>query len=488
MKILTGIEPLDARLGGLRAGGVYLMAGTPGAGKLAALLQFLHTGLAGDERVALLSSQPPATLLAEARHWGWDLQPAWREDRLRCIGYRGDFAANVLHAGEAGEALDELGRLLGDRVTRLALDPATPLWETRADPSAGQQFLEWTARRSMTVWSTLPRGLSEAAPPAAEWVMRGAAGVFELERLPSGLRQLWVRRFAPPVDLAGPLTLSLEPGRGFVAPNGQPSRRRTDTPDVDPRRLLLVRLADVPAEVAAWARGRFDVVEATDPLAAVPLLRDDPSVGVVLVYLDRAAVDRGVLVCRAARPLTGSPIVLASDQPLRAGDRARALDAGADDFVSGSVSLAELESRIARAASVVRDRTRPNRTPPRAVTVAGPAVALTAAEFAARVRGRADDRSIGIFSLIQLPPPDGCDARIRAAVLGQIRAEAGDFAGTLGDGFGVYLEDARPGQAQAFLTRLHGALGRNGHRPGRPALAVLSSPADGVRIRALVEV
>jgi len=43
-RISWGIPAVDQRVGGLRKGGTYIVAGLPGSGRLIALLQFLSAG------------------------------------------------------------------------------------------------------------------------------------------------------------------------------------------------------------------------------------------------------------------------------------------------------------------------------------------------------------------------------------------------------------------------------------------------------------
>ena len=155
MQVRTGIEPLDARIGGLKPGAVYLLAGGPSAGTLTAVLQFLHAGLELGERVGLLTGHSPEEVLEEGRHWGFGLDQAWHQNRLRLLGYRGDFLQRIVQAGEPREVFEELTALLGGPVTRLALDPGTPLWESRATPADAQHFLDWCAQSGVTIWGTL---------------------------------------------------------------------------------------------------------------------------------------------------------------------------------------------------------------------------------------------------------------------------------------------------------------------------------------------
>jgi KaiC/GvpD/RAD55 family RecA-like ATPase len=192
VNIDTGIEPLDKRLNGIRAGGIYVVAGVPGSGKLVSLLQFLNAGLQGGGRGALLTGAPPDQVFEQAGHWGFGLKDAWQEGQLSMIGFSRDFEQLLLRAADPREVLDELANMMGPDVERLAVDPGKSLWETRAGTTLASRFMEWIQASQVTVWATLGSGVGESASPAGEWVMQAASGVFEFERLPTGVRQLWI--------------------------------------------------------------------------------------------------------------------------------------------------------------------------------------------------------------------------------------------------------------------------------------------------------
>lgn len=481
----SGIHPLDERIGGIRRG-VYLLAGVPGSGHFTAVLQFLNAGLSAGERVALVTGVEPAQVFETAHHWGFPLEEAWRDGRLRLVGYQADFSRRIQHSAEPLEIFEELSQAVGDGVARLGIYPGTPIWETRSNPLVGQRFLEWADRHRFTVWGTLMRELGEGLAASTEWVLQGAAGVFELQQLRTGLLQLWVRSVSPPVELPGPITCALRPGAGLVTPTELPSRRSTDAPPGSERRLLMISLApETPDDLTLWASQAFDVTSLTEPLELVPRLQDDAAFGTVLIYVSRDNVERAILACRAARPVTIAPIILASDQPLRASDRTRALQAGADEFLSGSIDLAELSCRIERARSIPRDRARQPR-PSQAVAVRrGSSEALDTETFASFVRTRMTSEGMGFFVLARVTGPGSTGDAFRTVVLQQIRWESGDFAGTMPGGFGIVLEGSRKSQVEAFLKRLRRALKDGGDGSGLE-FEILSNPADAARIRKLV--
>jgi KaiC/GvpD/RAD55 family RecA-like ATPase/CheY-like chemotaxis protein len=485
--IQSGMQPFDKRTGGLRAGGVYVLAGAPGSGKLAALLQFLDTGLDAGERVALLTSMAPDQVLEQAQHLGFDFDGAWTEGRFRLLGFAADFDRLLLSAAEPAQVFNELGELAGHDVTRLGVDPGKPLWETRAGTSLSSRFLEWGKLLKATILVTVASDLEDTLSPATEWVLQSAAGVFRIDRLPNGLRQLWIRRISPPIDHQGPITLALVPGKGFCEPIGRFDRRRTDTPIGSERRLLLLRLSDnIPAELLGWVRNRYDAIELQEPLRLVSRLQDREEFGVVLVYLDREHSREAAEACRAIRPLTGAPIILATDDRLRATDRTLALDAGANDFLSDNFSLVELASRIERAMQATSGQPQSRRLEDDAAA-APPQAMLEADDFARRIDDRLSDPHAFPFALILFRSSGAASRKLGDVLVEEIR-DAGDCVGTIPDGFGVVLQGARPKQAEGYLTRVRDALSQIKGGPADFAVTVISSATDREAIRQAVRV
>ncbi|MFQ5888708.1 MAG: ATPase domain-containing protein [Gemmatimonadota bacterium] len=486
--ITIGVAPLDERLGGIRQGGIYLLAGAPGSGKLALILHFLQEGIRAGERVGLVCASPPGNVFEQARHFGIDLEDPWRSDRLALVGFRGDYPRRILHAADPDEAFAELGLALGGPVSRLGLDPSTLLWETRAGTDMAARFLNWTEALGATVWGTLTSDLAGDLSQPTEWVLGRAAGAFHLAVLPSGLRELTVRRLNPPADDPGPITLEYTPGEGIVAPTGRLDRRRTDPPAEGSGRLLLLRLASqLPEDIGGWMRGEYEVTEVADPLRLISYLHDHAAFGTVLLYLERSRMDEAIQVCRTVRPITRGCLVLVSDEAVRASDRARALDAGADDFLSGDVDVRELRTRMRRATEKGRERRpggdaseegRPPLEPMEGI--------LPEEAFGAEVRRRLASTGRHFFTVVWFRDHATLLGRLGPILRQHIRAEAGDFCGEVGDGFGVVLQDSRARQAQAFLERVGRSLKEAAGPDARIEAEVLTSPGDAGRIEARV--
>jgi len=488
VKINTGIEPLDKRLGGIKAGGVFVVAGVPGSGKLVSSLQFLHAGLPGGGQVALLTGAPPEQVFEQAGHWGFGLKDAWKRGQLRVLGFSRDFEHRLLRAADPRDVFDELATMMGPETERLAVDPGKSLWETRAGTTLASRFIEWVQSSEVTVWATLGSGVADSASPAGEWVMQASSGVFEFERLSTGVRQLWIRRITPASDIQRPINLELVPGVGLQHSTGRLERGGTDAPIGNERRLCLISLAEeIPGELTGWAGKRYDVVEVDDPLRLVTKLQDGDSFGVILIYVDRAHTEDAAEACRAVRPFTIAPIILVADDRLRAADRTAALDAGANDFLSDNFAMAELASRIDRAAQSVRGLAPPRRSSEQRVGKV-PSVLLNEDLLASEITERLGTSDGSIFTLVVIRKSAIPEELLGDALLQQLRGDVGDIAGLVGGGFGVVLQGARPSQADAFLGRLRKALKSEAVMFDSLDIQVFNSASEPDRIVELLKV
>jgi len=176
--------------------------------------------------------------------------------------------------------------------------------------------------------------------------------------------------------------------------------------------------------------------------------------------------------------VTTAVILLLSDELLRSTDRARALDAGCDDVLSGTIDLRELESRLRRASETALRR--PAAEAVRPEPVRGP---VDPTGFARTVERRLVDTALSQFSLLHIE--DGVAGDMEELLFSNTRAEDGDVVGRMRSGWGVLLQGARAQQAESYLRRVREALSGAGHG-GSLAVEILASPEQSERIRALL--
>jgi hypothetical protein len=198
----------------------------------------------------------------------------------------------------------------------------------------------------------------------------------------------------------------------------------------------------------------------------------------VCIAAERSRIEEAIAVARRSRPLTSGAIVLLSRGQLRSTDRARAMEAGADDVLRQDVVLRELQSRFRRAAAVVQSNRELTSTTdgPRPVRHL-----LDEASFASEIAERLASPEHGYLTLVVVP--DSVGSPVVEALRGSMRVQAGDLAGRTPGGFGVILQDARGRHARVFLER---ALRSLEPTAGAPEVTILTSPEEADAIRSFL--
>lgn len=123
-RVSTGIDGFDSLIaGGLPAGSIVVLRGSPGTGKSTFGLQFLHAGAVQDRELGLFVTfeEMPDQLYAEAANFGWDLPALERQNLLRLVATSPEVLMDGLQ--EPGGLLQRLAgsarRLVVDSVTLL---------------------------------------------------------------------------------------------------------------------------------------------------------------------------------------------------------------------------------------------------------------------------------------------------------------------------------------------------------------------------------
>jgi len=220
----------------------------------------------------------------------------------------------------------------------------------------------------------------------------------------------------------------------------------------------------------------------TDPLEAVSALQGDEEFGSVLVYSSRTRIREAIRVVRVMRPLTRSPIIVTSDDPVRSMDRVEMLDVGADDCLTGGVDVRELAARIRYAIETGgRPKPSPRReiTPPPVAPVGGP---VEGDVFDDEVRIRAADPTLGVFGIVLIRTSVTTPDELQRVLADEIRGEEGDLVTSGADGFVVLLQGARGDGAQAFLDRFRHRLEHHLGKDPELVSDVLAHPADRRRV------
>ena len=218
--ISSGIDALDARLGGgLLEGRYYVIGGSPGAGKTTACMQFLIEGLDRGERCALLTQENPNDLLDQARFLGYDFHAASAQDQLAVLQYRLDFAHNYSRTANpevlARELIDTIGSI---PPTRLVIDTILPFADVGSGAHhAANALLHVMEHLSPTALFTVPGDVSDQYYTRLyDSVLSGAGGIFHLTSVSGGVRELALRKVRQGPTEWAPLRMVLRPGVGLV--------------------------------------------------------------------------------------------------------------------------------------------------------------------------------------------------------------------------------------------------------------------------------
>jgi DNA-binding response OmpR family regulator len=257
------------------------------------------------------------------------------------------------------------------------------------------------------------------------------------------------------------VTVDLIPDKGFVAATPQSRRRRVQQDASAQHPMLILNLAPaVPPEVRNWATKHHLVEEVDESFRAVELVQEAPErYGIVLLHLERAAIEESIRACRLIRRLSDVPILMLTEDPVRASDRMNGLHAGANDFMSGAISVMELGSRIDQAV-IAGGRPAADRHGGPGEQMGGTRL-LTQTELSAEVDGRIENLDDAPFTFVHLttPPRSSAEAALRDSLLKMIRGEEGDRVGRLAVGTGVILHGTPVKQVFAFVKRLESTLG-----------------------------
>lgn len=484
--VLSGIVPLDERIGGLVPRRCYVVSGAPGTGKTAASLAFVNAALTASEQSVILTQDDPTDLIAEANYLGIDLERALADERIVLLRYQLDFVRRFARAASPDSAFDELRRLIGQsRPARVVVDSVAPFLEAGAASGAGVAallgFLEDLRATSLV---TYPADLAGLYDRRLEPLVQRAGAIFHFARDPELGARIEIRKLRYAVPSTAPVPFAIRAGDGIVARAEDQRRRAGDVRSEFSQKLLVVDTArDFPEELLAALRGAYQVtVRHSLPSAFADLAT--PS-GAVLIEVRRDTVNDALTLVRELRRAgNNSPVVLVTHFVLRADDRARALQAGADDFLAGDLHpmefLARMQGIIERGhvARRIIETESPIFVQPRAGD--GPQL-LGAGDFRDTISSRLGSESLAFFTLVLLRPDQPAQTpRLASLVLGALRVDGGDLVGTLDGAVAVYLHAARRKDVTPFVDRIRAKWRESGD--GEITVDVASYPLKKERV------
>jgi KaiC/GvpD/RAD55 family RecA-like ATPase len=457
--VASGVAPLDERIGGLVARRCYVFSGAPGTGKTVACLGFIAAALEANEQAVVLTQDDPTDLIAEAHYVGVDLEAALADERVVLLRYQLDFVRRFARTAAPEIAFEELERLLGaTRPTRVIIDSVAPFLEATTASGAGiQALVAFLDRLDATSIITYPADLAGFYDRRLEPLLQRAAAIFHFARDAERGSCIEIRKIRYAVPSTAPVPFVIHQRQGIVGITDNQRRRATDLRADVSRKLIVVDTARAfPDELLALLRESFDVTLRHSLSGAFADLAA-PS-GAVLMEVRRDNVNEArTLIRELRRAGNRSPIVLVTQFSLRADDRARALSAGADDFLAGDLHplefLARIRGIVERGHAARGDAAEPALVAqPRDSD--GPQL-LAEDQFREAVNGRLAGESLPFFTLVLLRPEDPAQlSRLATLVLRALRVDGGDLAGQFDGALAVYLHAARRKDIGPFVERI----------------------------------
>ena len=171
---------------------------------------------------------------------------------------------------------------------------------------------------------------------------------------------------------------------------------------------------------------------------------------------------------------------------MRSDDRARALRAGADDFIGAHLHPEEFLLRLATAVRRGHSATPVEQDPPLVIQPSNGngREPLSQAQFQSAIDEHLNRDRAPFFTLVTLRPPQGGLDPVVDLALRNVRIEGGDLVGVDGDHVAVYLHSARRKDVVPFVDRLR----QDALQAGLGDLAVETAayPADADRVQSLM--
>jgi KaiC/GvpD/RAD55 family RecA-like ATPase len=492
--IASGVSPLDERLGGLVPRRTYLLCGSPGAGTSVACLEFLNGALERGESAAILTHDDPQDVIAQAAFLGLDLDRPLREEQFVLIRYQLDFVRRFSRQLSTDVAFDELRRLLGTRThSRLAIDSIAPFLEAGAAAGAGiagvMRFLDEYGATTMV---TYPGDLSAVYDRRLEPLLQRAAAIVQF--VPEGDRagRIEIRKVRFPAASTASIQFRIAPGVGFVAAADGMRRRASDARSEGPARVLFLTLADdAPAELVAPLQRTYDLAVRRGIATAFHDLASDRT-DAILIDVRRETLDDALSLVRQLRSAGGlAPVALVSRFAMRWHDRARALRAGADEFMAGDFHPEEVRMRVEsllrrghHAAPLPAEREEEETAVVRQPTGGGALpTPLDEDGFRRVLRVHMAEDRLPLFTVVSARPAGGDTGRLSEVALRCVRVDSGDLVGVVDGRVAIYLHSARRKDVTRFVERLR----ERWHHTAQDELEldVASYPTDDAKVTSM---
>ena len=474
----------------------HVLTGAPGTGKTVTALEFLYNGIEKGERAVILTHDDPDDLIAEGKFLGMDLEKALLSEQLVLLRFQLDFSRRFSRATGPEAAFDELKRLLGDqKPTRVVIDSIAPFLEAGAASGVAitslMAFLDQVGATSVV---TYPADLAGMYDRRLEPLLQRAAAVLHFSADQDRCCRIELRKVRYEVTSTAPISFTMQPGVGITALADTAKQRRSNDRVTQPaegaRRLLVLDPHDaLEPEVQSALRESFDVTVRSAVTSAFADLSSGTSAVLVTVRRDTVN-DVLTLVRELRRSGSNAAVLLVSPFTLRSDDRARALRAGADEFLDSTMHPRELQVRVEHAierghrSGAIAEVEVPVVTQP--IGANDSHVAMDGHAFRNAVAAHMSGDRAAFFTIVRLTPSRAGAAHALAdQALRAVRVDGGDLVGELAMGAVVYLHSARRKDVGPFVERVRDEWRRGGN--GELDIAMATYPAEEAQVSALLD-
>ena len=486
--ITSGVEALDARIGGLQEGATYAFFGPTGTGKSILGLHFLLNGLERNEKCVLITRHEPRTIDSDASFVGFGPSALTTHPSLQVILLPDRLSANT--NGEPGTGFTEwLTEKIGpDKPARVVFDDVERLIEYSHTPRALlQEVVHYLERLDATTYMLVRTDDQDASFDRFVYdpLLTHATGAFLLRVSGRGDRSLHFHSAPSGTYRTDPLPYALRTGGGFAE-----ELRLTDSALSAEERHRVIVLD----EIGALSQDVLDELKrhyrlevwsnATGTLSQLSTAKYGALVIAVDPFDEWRAFD---LAFALRREGNGAPIVfVAPSRGLRTGTRSRGLRIGGDDFFSADLPTGEVVERIQMAwlrgghrrsgLSQLGQIIQP-------VNGNGLARPMTESEFMRTMEALLKEEPPLFFCYLEFTLRENVSELIWPALRTRVRIGDGDIIGTLsGQRYACILDRITPDQTRRVIDRI---------KEAHPALAtmndvvVIPSPmkADSIRAR-----
>jgi CheY-like chemotaxis protein len=340
---------------------------------------------------------------------------------------------------------------------------------------------------------TYPGDISGRYDRRIEPLAQSAAALLHFSSERDRTSVIEIRKVRYQVPSTAPVKFQIQPGAGIVSLGSEGQRRADDVSEDLKRHVLVVDLGGgFNEDLLASLRANFDVAVRRGVAAAFSDLASAVA-GAILLDVKRDTVNDSLTLVRELRRAGNrAPLILVTQYQLRSDDRARALRAGADEFLSGDMHPDEFMLRVD--ASVRRGRSSAtSATDVEVPIVAQPGTGdgyqpFDSDGFRSALQAHMSRDRIPFFTVLTLQPQKPDDGALHALsdmTLREMRVEGGDLTGIVDDRVAVYLHSARRKDVTPYVERVREAWRRTGR--GELRIDTASYPADEPQIRTLLD-